>query len=193
MLRKNTVFYIKNFFYFLTYLLSYKYFKILILLFVSTTYLNGYILSEKDIIVYKVINSYRIAKQILDISYREKIDPLIVTSVVVSESDGYKFAKSYLGATGLMQLMPITANYILSRTDSNLYKKLSLEPVYLYDEAINLSLGIIHLKAMYDFMGQNWEKALHVYNLSVSMYFNGRRNYKYVNDILKRVEIWKKA
>jgi len=154
-------------------------------------FLNGYLLDKNDIIVYKVLNSYSIASTVLKISKKENIDPLIVTSVIISESSGYKFAKSYLGATGLMQLMPVTAYYITERVDKDLYKILRNNSFYLYDQKVNINLGVMHLKAMYDFMGQNWEKALHIYNLSVSMYFNGRRNYRYVNDILKRVEKWK--
>ena len=80
---------------------------------------------------------------------RENLDPLLVKLVVQQESCFDPAAKSYVGAAGLMQLMPDTAK--------DLGCKDSLDPVQ------NVNAGTAYLASMYRHYG-NLDLALAAYN-----------------------------
>ncbi len=63
------------------------------------------------------------------------LDKYLVYSIISTESDFVKDAKSSAGACGLMQLMPETAQWINSKYS------LSVDPENLFDPETNIKLG----------------------------------------------------
>jgi len=153
--------------------------------------LNSYQFDTEDFVIERTIGNYSIAQKVKQIAKKYQIDPLLITSVMISESDAYQFAVSHKNARGLMQLMPMTALYISKIVDKDLYKKLSEKPGLIYKPEINIELAAIHLKDMYVYMSKRWDSALHIYNLSVNSFKKGKRNFGYVNGILNRFQNWK--
>ncbi|HCL58136.1 MAG TPA: hypothetical protein DHW82_14170 [Spirochaetia bacterium] len=138
------------------------------------------------------LGNYYLMDQVKTISKKHKLDPLLVTSVILSESSAYSFAVSYMNAKGLMQLMPETALAVAKGMKNGMYDKIKENPGLIYDPSINIELAVIHLKGMYQFVAKKqWDSALHIYNLSSYAFKKGQRNHSYVDGILKRVKKWK--
>lgn len=162
---------------------------LLIMLFAAG--LNSYEYQREDFVVMRSLGNYRISSKVRDVAKRHNIDPLLITSVILSESSGYPFAVSYMNARGLMQLMPATAQLIAKSLRKDVYEELKQNPGLIYKTDINLDLAAIHLKDMYHYSSKSWNSALHIYNLSLSAFRKGRRNDSYVNGILNRFNSWK--
>jgi hypothetical protein len=152
---------------------------------------NHYRYSQHDMIVFQQIGNYQVSKIILELSQKYKIDPLLITSIILSESSGYPFAVSYMNARGLMQLMPGTALLVARTMHPKDYQYLKDNPGFIYDPRLNIELACLHLKDMYHYMAKKWEPALHIYNLSVNSFRKGARNHPYVNGIITRYQKWK--
>ncbi len=73
------------------------------------------------------------------------IDSFLILSLIREESHFNENAKSSVNATGLMQLMPDTANYIISKLSIDVFEKPELE-----NPKLNLFLGCNYLKYLYD-------------------------------------------
>ena len=87
------------------------------------------------------------------------LDPFLVLALIKQESAFESGARSYMGARGLMQLMPSTAEDWAGR--------LRMPPVEgedLYDPVVNLSLGIPYLGRLVSQFDGSIEKALAAYN-----------------------------
>ncbi|OEJ14009.1 lytic transglycosylase [Brachyspira hampsonii] len=72
-----------------------------------------------------------------------KIDPLFVYSIMREESTFDPKAKSWVGATGLMQLMPATAE------EQNRNPRYRYDPLDLTDPKQNINIGIGHLSWLF--------------------------------------------
>jgi soluble lytic murein transglycosylase len=73
------------------------------------------------------------------------IDPYLIISVIREESYFNENSKSATGATGLMQLMPQTANYIISKYPQNINSFANLD-----NPRVNLFIGCNYLKYLKD-------------------------------------------
>lgn len=98
-----------------------------------------------------------LAGAIVSEALRQNYDPLFVAAVIKSESAFNTYARSYVGAQGLMQIMPATARYVESINE--------IPRGNLSDPGHNLHLGVKYLKyleAMYKgnrvltLMAYNW-------------------------------------
>lgn len=69
------------------------------------------------------------------------IDPYLIASIIREESYYNEHAKSKTGATGLMQLMPLTASYMISKLNDEVNDLADLE-----DPKTNMYLGCNYLK-----------------------------------------------
>jgi soluble lytic murein transglycosylase len=69
------------------------------------------------------------------------IDPYLIASIIREESYYNEHAKSKTGATGLMQLMPLTASYMISKLNDEVNDLADLE-----DPRTNMYLGCNYLK-----------------------------------------------
>lgn len=97
-----------------------------------------------------------LAHSIVAESRQANYDPLFVAAVIRSESTFNRFARSPVGAVGLMQLMPATARYIAERADIDFHK--------LQDPRQNIRLGIAYLKYLEQKFRGNRKHVLIAYN-----------------------------
>jgi soluble lytic murein transglycosylase-like protein len=191
MLRKNSAFLLKTIFSAIKSILGKRNIQVALYLAFFVSGVNLYQYKREDFVVFRTLGDYKTSVRVLEVSKRHDIDPLMVTSVIVSESSGYPFAVSYMNARGLMQLMPKTALYVAKKTRKDLYRKIVKKPGMIYHPDVNMELAVIHLKSAYKYMAQNWKSALHIYNLGGGAFSRGQRNFHYVKGILKRFKKWK--
>lgn len=136
-----------------------------------------------------------LAYKILIESELMQYDPLFVAAVIKSESAFNEFAKSHVGATGLMQIMPATGKVIERFKD--------FEPILgasLTDPNYNLKLGIRYLKYLDEMFNHNKLLVLIAYNWGpgrVLDAFSGKRKIppeviKYATKILSDHAKWVK-
>jgi soluble lytic murein transglycosylase len=91
-------------------------------------------------------------------SRRNRLDPLLVAAVIQVESRFDPFAVSGVGACGLMQLMPPTAQGLLNKDDGK------LRPAQLFNPVLNIELGTMYLAQQMDRFGGDLTQALIAYN-----------------------------
>jgi soluble lytic murein transglycosylase-like protein len=85
----------------------------------------------------------QIAREIVQISHQEGIDPVFVASIIATESSFRTQARSRVGALGLMQLRPSTAREVLRKSES---RHRALGP--LTEPTMNIRLGISYYKEL---------------------------------------------
>ncbi len=93
------------------------------------------------------------------VARQHELDPYLILALIKQESAFLPDARSYVGARGLMQLMPETAEEWRRRL-----RLPTFETEELYNPEINLSLGIPYLAHLVDRFGGSTEKALAAYN-----------------------------
>lgn len=100
----------------------------------------------------------RLAAAVAAESKRVGIPIELVLGLIRVESSGYNFAVSYVGAMGLMQLMPDTAEAVASRVGVRWDG-----PSTLFDPVANVRLGVDYLRELIDRYG-SVKTALAAYN-----------------------------
>lgn len=107
----------------------------------------------------KVADPTGLAKAIVLQSQRAGVDPLFVAAVIKAESTFRHNVSSPVGARGLMQLLPTTAQYISQKTNRR-WEGISMlsRPEY------NIELGIAYLQYLERYFGRNKEHVLIAYN-----------------------------
>lgn len=105
-------------------------------------------------VVYPVVERERIGEE----SRANGLDPALVASLIRQESAFNPRATSPVGARGMMQIMPRVGQQLAARKGIAGYA-----PEMLYDPAVNIALGTLHLRNM---MAEypNIERALAAYN-----------------------------
>ena len=98
------------------------------------------------------------AEALIEESARHRIDPALVLAVMHTESGYYNFARSSVGALGLMQIMPATGE-MLAREAGIPWTG----PDLLFQPELNLRFGVRYLAFLRDRYG-NWNEALAAYN-----------------------------
>ena len=86
------------------------------------------------------------------------LDPAYVMGLIRQETRFMATLRSYVGATGLMQLMPATASWVARKTGT------AYTPVLLDDPSLNLRLGTSYLKMVLDSFGGSQAMAAAAYN-----------------------------
>ncbi|MCC6932901.1 MAG: lytic transglycosylase domain-containing protein [Deltaproteobacteria bacterium] len=139
-------------------------------------------------------NCGEISKLIVELSHEKNLDPLYVAAIISIESRFAEAARSNVGATGLMQLMPGTAKEVAENmVNGRIIPKLT-------DPKTNISLGIDYIKFLENRYNGNRYLALAAYNWgpgNVDGAVKRRQNIpssvqKYANTILERSERWQK-
>ncbi len=100
----------------------------------------------------------RAAEALIAESKRNRIDPALVLAVMHTESGYYNFARSPVGALGLMQIMPATGEMLVREAGIAW-----TGPDMLFEPTLNLRLGTRYLALLHARYG-NWTKALAAYN-----------------------------
>lgn len=98
-----------------------------------------------------------------------KLDPNLVRALILQESYYNTRAKSRVGATGLMQLMPPTAKEHAQRLG------VSFSPARLENPGVNVKLGTFHLRMLIDMFSGNEYLAIASYNAGQGNVLNWRR------------------
>ncbi|MGV8148231.1 MAG: lytic transglycosylase domain-containing protein [Alkaliphilus sp.] len=114
------------------------------------------------------LNSRRILKTIypihyydLIIEYSEKynLDPYLVASIIRNESGFDSDAVSVKGASGLMQIMPLTGKWVAERLKiSNFTEEM------LFDPRINISIGTWYLNFLNNKFDRDFKLVISAYN-----------------------------
>ena len=100
-----------------------------------------------------------LADAIYEESVRAAVDPLLVASIVATESSFRDRAVSSTGAVGLMQLLPFVADDVADRLDFEWRR-----PESLRSPSINVRLGIQYYKELMERFEGDAAKALTAYN-----------------------------
>lgn len=139
-----------------------------------------------------------IARHIVQVSDEHGLDPLYVASVISMESGFRTSAKSSVGATGLMQILPSTAQDVFNRLAGGEDKT----PIknFLQNPEINIRLGIDYLKSLEDKYRGDRYLALAAYNWGPTNVDKARRSgqpipgsvKKYSSGILERTAHWQR-
>lgn len=109
---------------------------------------NKILKNTKDSLIKNQINKY--IDSIFILSYYYNLDPIYLTSLIWIESHFKKNAKSKVGASGLMQIMPKTKKYLLKKINRQEYISLIHQikfknPDISFNDAENLVLGSFYL------------------------------------------------
>jgi soluble lytic murein transglycosylase len=101
----------------------------------------------------------QVGRAIAEEAHRAGYDPLLVLALINVESEFDEGAVSSRGARGLMQIQPVTLQFIVEREGL----RLSPEEV-ASDPALCVRLGIRYLRSLQDRFGGDLELALMAYN-----------------------------
>lgn len=85
----------------------------------------------------------------------------LVCAVIRTESNFNVDAKSSVGAVGLMQLLPVTAEEIAWRLGEEYTEEKLTEP------ETNIKYGCFYLSYLYRNLGENWDTACAAYNAGI--------------------------
>lgn len=106
----------------------------------------------------ETLDVFEFARHVVSLSRDYDVDPLLVLAIIKVESGFKPSAKSYVGAIGLMQVMPI----VIRAVGSEVQVSSSAE---LYDPYKNVLLGIHYFTFLRDKYENNIQNALSAYNL----------------------------
>lgn len=101
----------------------------------------------------------QLAVAIAEESRAANFDPLLILAIVDVESEFRESAVSNMGARGLMQIQPVTLQYVAQREGIKLTQK-EIEA----DPALRVRLGIRYLKYLSSRFGNDLDLALMAYN-----------------------------
>jgi peptidoglycan lytic transglycosylase len=130
----------------------------------------------------------RVEAAIVREARRNGLDPLLVAAVIQVESRFDPFAVSGVGACGLMQLMPPTAQWLLDK-DSDTSNDGKLRPAHLFNPVLNIELGTTYLAQLMDRFDGDLSQALIAYNAGPGV----ARQVKRGSKAWRRLEVYPKS
>lgn len=100
---------------------------------------------------------------VLNFSKRYNLDPFWALSIMWTESHFNQKARSIVGATGLMQIMPKTGHFL----GLSMHRPVSFKiaQAYLKDPTLNIEMGIYYLRHLLDFFKGDYKLATVAYNM----------------------------
>lgn len=99
-----------------------------------------------------------VARTIQEESIRHDVSRDLVLAVMRTESGFFNWARSEVGALGLMQIMPATGEMLVKRMGIPWAGERTL-----FDPVVNVRLGVAYLAELRD-RYRSWDKALAAYN-----------------------------
>ena len=109
------------------------------------------------------VEKLRVLAAIVREARRQGLDPVMVAAVIEIESRFDPFAKSHVGACGLMQLMPPTANEVLAAPRAR------VDARHLFNPVLNIELGTAYLARLLHRFDGDLQRALIAYNAGPSV------------------------
>ncbi|MCB9060920.1 MAG: lytic transglycosylase domain-containing protein [Halobacteriovoraceae bacterium] len=105
--------------------------------------------------------AYKYIPKLLEECEKQQVDPLWAFSIMWVESHFKTLALSHVGAQGLMQVMPYTANYLATKIDSEQLKidRRSFNPF------TNIEMGVHYLKELINTFEGSYRFATVAYNM----------------------------
>lgn len=110
------------------------------------------------IVFFKINYPISYNTEIINYSKKYDLDEVLVRAIIKVESGNNSFARSRVGAIGLMQIMPKTAEFISEELGF-----LNFKMEMLYDPAINIEMGCYYLRYLFN-KYENEHKVLFCYN-----------------------------
>lgn len=89
---------------------------------------------------------HRLALHIVEVSNKYRFPVSSILSVIATESSFHPEVVSPVGAIGMMQIMPVTAEYIVDKFDVPSYRGVN----DLYDPLVNITIGVAYLSWLRD-------------------------------------------
>jgi soluble lytic murein transglycosylase-like protein len=120
----------------------------------------------------------RYEKEIEPVAIQNRLDPLLITSLIKQESGFKGSALSSVGAVGLMQLMPFTAVEVDEETPIN----------ELRDPKTNIRIGSLYLASLMEKYNNNAIYALSAYNAGPNRVAKWRKDVKSDADMIEFIE-----
>jgi len=105
----------------------------------------------------------RVLAAIVRESRRHGLDPVMIAAVIEIESRFDPYARSGVGACGLMQLMPPTAKELLAERDGHLVAR------HLFNPVLNIELGTAYIARLLRRFDGDLQRALIAYNAGPSV------------------------
>lgn len=105
----------------------------------------------------------RYLKTTMDLSEKYHVDPFWVISVMWTESHFNFKATSSVSATGLMQIMPATGEFLMKLLDHPDADQLVYEKIR--DPQLNIEMGVFYLKRLLRIFKGNYKLATVAYNM----------------------------
>jgi soluble lytic murein transglycosylase-like protein len=109
-------------------------------------------------------------------SRRNGLDPALTAAVIQVESRFDPFAVSHVGACGLMQLMPPTAQWLLQNDDKDDKGVPRIKPAHLFNPILNIELGTMYLADLLQRFDGDLNQALIAYNAGPGVARSLKRN-----------------
>ncbi len=131
-------------------------------------------------------------KNLYPINYKDFIEkyaaeyelpPELLAAVIMTESSFDANAKSPVGATGLMQLLPSTCEEMCERM------KIEYSEAMLTDPESSIKIGAYYLRYLYNNTGKNWETACAAYNAGIGNVKKWQKNPEYSEDGVTLIKI----
>lgn len=179
--------------------------KILSLVFVGIVFTAFLIAGYKTMI--KSFYPIKYENKIAECSEKYNLDKELIFAIIKTESNFNENAESYVGALGLMQLMPETFEDINNKSEE--YGLKLEEATDIYSADVNIEYGSCYIKFLID-RYKNEKTAIAAYNAgpgNVDKWLNNKEfskdgktlikipfaeTEKYVNKVCKTKEIYKK-
>jgi soluble lytic murein transglycosylase len=108
----------------------------------------------------------------------KEFDPIIALSLIRQESGFNKYARSHVGARGLMQLMPNTARQF----------KRKLKTKHLYNPKLNIKIGTEYFNQLLENYNNNLVYSLAAYNAGEKRVNEWQQEYMTSGNILQNIE-----
>ena len=129
-----------------------------------------------------------VAETILTETERLGLDRELILAVIHTESGFQSFARSPVGALGLMQVMPATGEMVA--------RELGIDwsgPETLFDPSVNVRIGTRYLASLYERYA-NWDHALAAYNwgprrIDRRLRAGAALPERYVNQVMARLPV----
>lgn len=126
--------------------------------FYLSLYIIGIIIASAGIIcLFSILYPIKYKETITEIANQYNIEPVMIASIINAESGFDTGAISNVGAVGLMQLMPATAEYIAQKNGLEYDSACLTEPEY------NITLGTAYFSYLLEIFGDT-DTAICAYN-----------------------------